>query len=114
MKERARPAVLGEDLTETVLARNVEVLRPIEAAPELNCTDDELRAVQRSLERSRRTDLGGAAELFDERFGVAANVQEIVGEDIHETQLDVALRERLAEQHIAHGFRPERAAAGTD
>jgi hypothetical protein len=30
MEERARSAVLGEDLPETVLARDVVVLRPIE------------------------------------------------------------------------------------
>ena len=57
VEERAWPAILGKDLAETVFARDVVVLRPIEVAPDLDRGDDELRALERGLERSRRADL---------------------------------------------------------
>jgi hypothetical protein len=114
MEEGAWPAVFGENLTETTFARDMVVLCPIEASLDLDGSDDKLRAVERGLQRSCCADLGLAIELFDKRFGVTADVRQIVGDNVHETQVDAALCERLAEQNITHGFRAERAAAGAN
>src|SRR5258707_10957021 len=83
MEERAWPAILGENLAETIFAGDVVVLCPIEASVDLDGRDDKLCAVERSLQGSGRADLGIATELFGKRFGVAANVRQIVGEWTH-------------------------------
>jgi len=113
MKERAWPAVLREDLAEAIFARDMKVLRPIEAAPDLDGSDDELRALQRRLQLCCGADIGAAAELVDQSSGVAADVRQIVRDNVHETQLDPPSCERFAEQDVANGFRAEGAAAGT-
>src|SRR5215813_1884212 len=114
MEERPRPAVLGENLTETIFARDVVVLCPIKASLDLDCSDYKLRAVERGLQGSGRADLGAATELFGKRFGVAADFQQLVGDDVHETQVDAALCEHVAEQDITHGFGAKGAAAGAN
>src|SRR5262245_9706852 len=114
MEERPWPAVLGENLTETIFARDVVVLCPIEASLDLDCGDYKLRTVERGLQRSGRADLGIATELFGKRFGVAADFQQLVGDDVHETQVDAALCEHVAEQDITHGFGAKGAAARND
>src|SRR5215469_4152573 len=75
MEERPWPAVLGENLTETIFARDVVVLCPIEASLDLDGGDYKLRTVERGLQRSGRADLGIATELFGKRFRVAADFQ---------------------------------------
>jgi hypothetical protein len=114
MEEGAWPAVLGENLAKTIFARDMIVLCPIEASPDLHGSDYKLRAVKRSLQVGGRTDLAIATEPFGKRFGVAADVGQIVGDDVHETQVDAVLCERLAEQDVTHGFGAKRAAAGAN
>src|SRR6516165_1558180 len=114
MEERAWPTVLCENLAKPVFARDVVVLCPIEASPDLDGSDYELRAVERGLQGGDRADLAIATELFGERFGVAADVRQVVGDDVHETQVDVVFCERLAEQDVAHGFGAKGAAAGAN
>ena len=114
MEEGAWPTVLGKNLAEPIFARDEVVLCPIEASLDLDGSDDELRAVECSLHGRGRADLAIATELFGERFGVAANVRQIVGDDVHETQVEAVLCERLAEQDVTHGFGTKRAAAGAN
>ena len=114
MEERPRPAVLGENLTETIFARDVVVLCPIKASLDLDCSDYKLRAVERGLQGSGRADLGAATELFAKRFGVAADVRQTVSDDVHETKVDAALCERLAKQDVTHGFGAKGKAAGAN
>src|SRR6516164_7570385 len=67
MEERPWPAVLGENLTETIFARDVVVLCPIKASLDLDSCDCKLRTVERGLLGSGGADLELATELFGKR-----------------------------------------------
>jgi hypothetical protein len=89
MKERARSAVLGEDLPETVLARDVVVLRPIEIPLDLDGSHHELRVGERLLKGGGGADGDVAPELICQRLSIATDRRKTVGNDIHQTQLEM-------------------------
>ena len=114
VEEASRTSVLSVDLPRAELAGDVEVLRPVEVAAELDGHHDRAGAGERPVEIGRGGDQDPPAEPIRHRLGVRPRAGQLRRIDVDEDDAQAAVAERVAEQQVADGGGPELAAPRAD
>ncbi len=112
VEQPAGTAVFAVNLPETVFARDVEILRPVKIAVDFDGGDDKIRPVQGLRQIGGVGNAQLALQPPGHLLGVTLLRRQFRPVAVHQRQVQVALRQGLAQQHIADTCRAKFAAAG--